>query len=140
LSHTNPFHNTPSHLCKIHLNIIHPPTSCLPNGSFPLVFLLQPICIPLLANSSYMSCPSHPPWLDYSNYTWQRVVITKLLVMQFSPPSVTSALFSPNIHLSTLFSNTLSLCRTTGKNTVLYILILKFFDSRREDRRFWTEW
>jgi hypothetical protein len=33
----------------------------------------------------------------------------KLLVMQFSPPSVTSSLFGPNILLSTLFSNTLSL-------------------------------
>jgi hypothetical protein len=52
-----------------------------------------------------------------------------------------------------LFSNTPSLCfslnvtdqishpyRTTGKITVLYILIFKFFDSNREKRRFWTEW
>jgi hypothetical protein len=29
--------------------------------------------------------------------------------MQFSPPPITSAFFSPNILLSTLFSNTLSL-------------------------------
>jgi hypothetical protein len=66
---------------------------------------------------------------------------------------VTSSLFGPNILLSTLFSNTPSLCsslnvrdlashpyKTTGKIIVLYILILKFFDSNREDRRFWTEW
>jgi hypothetical protein len=52
-----------------------------------------------------------------------------------------------------LFSNTLSLCsslivrdqvshqyRTTGKIIVLYILIFKFFDSNRQERRFWTEW
>jgi hypothetical protein len=32
----------------------------------------------------YMTRPSHPR-LDYSNYTWRRVQITKLLVMQFSP-------------------------------------------------------
>jgi hypothetical protein len=32
-----------------------------------------------------MARPSHPPRLDYSNYTWRRVQITKLLVMQFSP-------------------------------------------------------
>jgi hypothetical protein len=30
--------------------------------------------------------------------------------------------------------------KTTGKITVLYILIFIFWDSRREDKRFWTEW
>jgi hypothetical protein len=62
----------------------------------------------------------------------------------YSP--VTSSLFGPNILLSTLFSNTLSLCpflnvrdqvshpyRTTGKIIVFCILIFKLFDSRRED-------
>jgi hypothetical protein len=38
-------------------------------------------------HSCYMSHQSHPPRLDYSNYTWWEVQITKLLVMQFSPPS-----------------------------------------------------
>jgi hypothetical protein len=28
---------------------------------------------------------------------------------------------------------------TTGKITVLYILIFRFFDMRREGNRFWTE-
>jgi hypothetical protein len=32
-----------------------------------------------------MARPSHPPLLDYSNYTWRRVQITKLLIIQFSP-------------------------------------------------------
>jgi hypothetical protein len=32
-----------------------------------------------------MPCPSHPPWLDHSNYTWRRVQVMKLLIMQFSP-------------------------------------------------------
>jgi hypothetical protein len=54
-------------------------------------------------------------------------------------PPVTSYLFDPNILLSTLFSNTLSLCsslhvrdqvlhkyKTAGKIVVLYILILRF--------------
>jgi hypothetical protein len=50
---------------------------------------------------------SHFPRLGYSNYTWRRVQITKFLVMQFSPLS--RHLFGPNIILSTLFSNTLSL-------------------------------
>jgi hypothetical protein len=30
--------------------------------------------------------------------------------------------------------------KTTGKITVLYILIFTFLGSRREDRRLWTEW
>jgi hypothetical protein len=28
--------------------------------------------------------PSHPPWLDNSNYTWQTVQVMKLLIKQFS--------------------------------------------------------
>jgi hypothetical protein len=32
----------------------------------------------------YMPRPYHTPRLDYSNYTWWRVQITKLLVMPFS--------------------------------------------------------
>jgi hypothetical protein len=66
---------------------------------------------------------------------------------------VTSSLFGSNILLSTLFSNTISLCpslnvrdqvshpyKTTSKILVFYILIFKFFDSNREDGRFWTQW
>jgi hypothetical protein len=66
---------------------------------------------------------------------------------------VSSSLLDPNILLSTLFSNTLSLCpsldirvqvsqpyKTTSRVMVLYILTFTFLDSRREDRRLWTEW
>jgi hypothetical protein len=68
-------------------------------------------------------------------------------------PPVTSSLFGQNIPLSTLLSNTLSLCspfnvrdqvsqpyRTKGKNIVLYILICMYLGSRREYKSFWTEW
>jgi hypothetical protein len=66
---------------------------------------------------------------------------------------VTSSLFDSNILLSTLFSNALSLRsslndrdqvkhphRTTGKMEVSHTLMFTFLHSRREDRRFWTEW
>jgi hypothetical protein len=34
-----------------------------------------------------MPRPLHPHCLDHSNYTWRRVQVTKLLIMQFSPTS-----------------------------------------------------
>jgi hypothetical protein len=43
-----------------------------------------------------MPRPSHPPRRDYSNYTWRRVQITKLLVMQLSEPcSQTPSVYEP---------------------------------------------
>jgi hypothetical protein len=66
---------------------------------------------------------------------------------------VTSSLLGPNILLSTLFSNILSLCsslnvrdqvshpyKTTDRIMVLYILTCTFLDSRREDNGFLTDW
>jgi hypothetical protein len=38
-------------------------------------------------SSCYIPFPSHPPWLLDSNYTWRRVQVMKLLIMQFSPTS-----------------------------------------------------
>ena len=67
--------------------------------------------------------------------------------------SVTSSFLGPNTLLSTLFSNTFSLCsylnvsdqvshpyKITHKVIVLYILIFKFLDSKLEDKRFCTDW
>jgi hypothetical protein len=64
-----------------------------------------------------------------------------------------SSLWGPNILPNTLFSKTPSLCSslkvrdqvshpysTTGKITVLYILIYSSLDMRWEDKIFWTEW
>jgi hypothetical protein len=92
-------------------------------------FLLSPIRV---------TCPrlSHPSRLDYSNYTWRRVQITKLFVMQFSLSSLHLISLRSKYPLNTLFSNTLSLCHpctTTLKIIAVYIRIFKCFDSKRED-------
>jgi hypothetical protein len=36
-----------------------------------------------LPHTYYISCQSYPAWLDHSNYTWRRVQVMKLLIMQF---------------------------------------------------------
>jgi hypothetical protein len=43
--------------------------------------------LPSSSFQRYMPRPPHSPRLDNSDYTWRRVQITHLLVMQFSPPS-----------------------------------------------------
>jgi hypothetical protein len=83
MSHINPIHTIPSYSSKI-----HSPTSW--SSQWSLSFWLShkyPICIPLRSSLCYTPCPSHPPWLDHSNYTWRRVQVMKLVVMQFSPTS-----------------------------------------------------
>jgi hypothetical protein len=66
----------------------YPPTSILVFlvVSFRLTLLLITYTTRFASHSCYMPRPSHPR-LDHSNYTWRRVQITKLLVMQFSPLS-----------------------------------------------------
>jgi hypothetical protein len=91
-----------------------------------------------------MSRPSHTPWLHYSNYTWQRVQVIKLLVMQSSQPHVTSSL-STNTLLSTLFSNTLRLwafpnVRDHRQNySLIYSKFYAFVQQMRRES-FWTEY
>jgi hypothetical protein len=57
-------------------------------------------------NSRYLSCPSHPPRLYHSNYSWRGVKVTKLLVMQF----FNLLLINFSSGFNTLFSNTFDHC------------------------------
>jgi hypothetical protein len=85
LSQINPVHTTLFYSSKKHVNIIHPTMSWSSQWSLSYWLSHQnPIRIPLRHNSCYMPCPLHPPWLDDSNYTWRRVQVMKLLIMQFS--------------------------------------------------------
>jgi hypothetical protein len=81
---------------------------------FPLAFPPTTYMRSSFPHSCYMPHPSHPAQLHYSNYTWRRVQIISFLLCRFLYSLVTSSLLGPNIILSTLFSNILSLCSITA--------------------------
>jgi hypothetical protein len=108
--------------------------------------------IPLPSHSCYTSCPSTILDLIILIILSEHYKLWSSSLCSFLQPPVTSSPFDPNI-LNTLFSNTLSQCpslndrdqasqpyRTAGKIIVLYILLLMFLGSRRDDERICTGW
>lgn len=78
LSQINLAYTNPSCFSKIHfkrLIILSSTPFCYQNS----VSMLR------LSHAFFTPCPSHTSCLDHSNYFWQRVPVTKLLVTQFSP-------------------------------------------------------
>jgi hypothetical protein len=138
-----------SHLLKIHFNII-PSAPGSPNWSPSLRFSYQNPT----GTSSFSiraTYPAHFILLDLIARTIfgdeYRSLSSSLCSLLHSP--VASSLLGPNILLSTLLSNTLSLCsylsvryqvshpyKTTGKIIVLYLLNFVFLDSNLEGKRF----
>jgi len=118
--------------------------------SFPQVSQPKP-CMQLSCSiTCYMLHPFHFSQFDHSKNIWYRPLSSSLCSFLYSP--VTSYLFGPNILLSTLCSNTLTLPsylnvsdqvshsnKTTSKIIVLCILVFIFSDSKLEDKRFCTE-
>jgi hypothetical protein len=111
LSELNPLHAPPFHILKIHFNIILPSIPGSPKRSPSLRFPHKnPVCTSLFPHACYM--PAHLILLDMitrmisgDEYkSWS----SSLRSLLHSP--VASSLLGPNILLSTLFSNTLSLC------------------------------
>lgn len=103
-------------------------------------------CISILPHASCKPHPAHRPSFELPNITNYKSRSSSLCSFLHSPVS-SSLLGSNNFH-STLFSNIISLCssvnikrqvshlyKTTDKMKVLNILI-----SKREYKRFWTEW
>jgi len=108
LSQINPVHALISCFFKIHSSVILPSTPRSSKWSLIFKFPDQNfVCMSHLSHTCNILLPSHPPWFDHN--IWWRGQIINLLLSNILHPSVTSAL-SPNIFLSTMFSNTLNLC------------------------------
>jgi hypothetical protein len=86
LSQISPVRTIPSYLRSI-LILSNPYVFVFLVVSFLLAFPPISYVHSSSPHSCYMLFQSHPPWLDHSNYTWRRVQVMKLLVMQFSPTS-----------------------------------------------------
>jgi len=126
----------------------------LPGGLLPSRLPTKTLCASLLS-LIHATCADNLIILDLITpmITGEecRAYNSSLCSLLHSP--VTSSLLGSNILLSTLFSNTLSLCsflsvsdqashpyKTTGNITVLNILIFVFLATKLEDKRFCTEW
>jgi hypothetical protein len=96
------------------------------------------ICTSNLSHMCYIFRPFHLPLLDQSNY----VKLWSSSLCSFLQPPVTSSLFGPEIPLSALFSNTLSLLWVWGYHgdryrriifwdIIMWTSTLKFYQTTR---------
>jgi len=128
------------------------PSGLLPSSfsAKPLhAFPFSPICVTrpayyfVLDSVNPISGEEYKPWRS----TFQCIYPD---CISFQPPIVHSFL-DPNIFLSTISSNTISLCfyvgdkvsdpyKTTEKVIITYALIFVFLHRKQEDKLFWTEW
>jgi len=119
----------------------------LPSGLFPFQ---NHVCTSPLPIMCYMP---NPPHLDLITQIILGEEYRSLNSSLFLHSAVTLSLLDPNILLSTMFSNTLSLRsslnvsnhvlhphKTTGKTMVLYIFIFIFLGSKLEVKIFCIEW
>jgi hypothetical protein len=104
------------------------------------------VCISHVSHTCYMPRSSHPPWFDRPNNILWGVQVMRFLIMQSSPASHHFPLRSsatcqtPWICTSPCVRDRVSHAyKTMGKISVLYTIIFKLLDRRREDKRFWTE-
>jgi hypothetical protein len=120
---------------------------------FPLAF--PPITYIHFFSPPFMlhAPPIHPPRLDYSNYNWRTVQITKLLITHLSPlshhlipigpkypPQHPVLKQPPSMFLPQCQRPSFTLIQNYGQNYSPVDSNFYVFDSRREYRRFWIEW
>jgi len=148
LSQLVPVHTPTFHFLKIHLNIILPSTLGSPKWSFSLKFPHQnPVYTSSIPNTRYIPRPSHSSRFVHPISFGEQYRSFAPSLCSFHLFPVISPLLGPNILLSTLFSDTLSLrssrnvsdrfshpYRTTGKIIILCIVIFKFLYSNLEGR------
>jgi hypothetical protein len=104
MSQINSVHASPFYFLKIHFNIFFPFTLRSSSGLFPSDLPLNPVCKFLVPCTRYMSRPSHSSRFDHPNICWR----VQLIKLPFHSPCTSS--LNSKILLSTLFSNTFSLC------------------------------
>jgi hypothetical protein len=105
----------------------------------------KPMCIALVLHASYMPCP-HSLDLIILIILGEDCKLWSSSLCSFLQPPVTLSLFGPNILLSTLFWNTLSLCsslnvrgqvsypyKTAAK--IIFLHILMFYVFRQHSER-----
>jgi hypothetical protein len=132
-----------SHLC------LGLPSGLLPSG-LPTKILNEPVLSPYVLHALPISFFFY--FITHIIFGEEYRSLSCLLSSLLHLP-VTSSLVGSNIHLSTLFSNTLRLCssinvsvqvlhpyKATGKIIVPYILIFIFLYSKLEDKIFCTKW
>ena len=154
LSQITSVNDSSSHFLKMHLNIFLPSMPGSSKWSFSVRLPHQnPVCTSPLCHMCYVPCLSHS-FLFITRIIFgeeYRSLSSSLCSFLHSP--VTSSFLIPNILLSTVFCNSLSLCyslsmsdqvphphKTTGKIIVLYILSFTFFGYLTGRQKICTKW